>query len=288
MVATRRRRVGPVELLRLLGRALAAWWQDNLLRLGASIAYYTLFAIAPILLVAVAVAGAVFGDEAVRGEVARQIDGLIGPDGAAAVQALIEGARRPGAGRLAVVTGTMATVLAAGGVFLELQAALNTIWRVPPRPGSVVRQFFRDRAQSFGVVLSIGFLLLVSLAVSAALAAAASWLDGRLPAVPLLVRAANWCLSIAFTAVLFGLLFKVLPDVRLAYADVVIGGLITALLFTVGKHAIGLYLGHSGGASSYGAVGSVAVLLLWVYYSAQIFLLGAQFTRLYAERARPS
>lgn len=274
----------PLTVVRLIGRAIAAWWNDDLMRLGASIAYYTLFAIAPILLIAVAVAGAVFGDEAVRGEIAGQLDGLIGPDGAAAVQALIEGARRPESGLLALVTGSVATVLAAGGVFLELQAALNVIWGVTPAGTGALRQFVRTRAQSFGVVLSIGFLLLVSLAISGALAAAATWIDGRLPGAPLVLQGVNWLLSIAFTAVLFSLLFKVLPDVKLGYRDVATGGLITALLFTVGKHLIGLYLGHSGGASSYGAVGSVAVLLLWVYYSAQILLIGAQFTKLYADR----
>lgn len=273
-------------VVRLLARAVAAWWNDDLIRLGASVAYYTLFAIAPILLVVVAVAGAVFGDQAVRGEVATQIDGLIGAAGAAAVEALIEGARMPEGNVLAVVVGTLTTMLAAAGVFLELQFALNTIWRVAPRAGGVVRQFLWNRAQSFGVVLSIGFLLLVSLAVSTGLAALASWLGGRLPGVPVLLQIANWLVSIAGTAALFGLLFKVLPDVALGYHDVAVGGVITALLFTAGQHLIGLYLGRSGVASSYGAVGSVAVLLLWVYYSAQIILIGAQFTRLYTEHRR--
>ncbi len=273
-------------LLRLLGRAVAAWWNDNLIRLGASVAYYTLFAIAPILLVVVAVAGAVFGDEAVRGEIAAQIDGLIGTAGAAAVEALIEGARRPDGSAVAVVVGGLTTMLAAAGVFLELQFALNTIWRVSPPEAGVVRQFLWNRAQSFGVVLSIGFLLLVSLAVSAGLAGLAAWLGGRLPGVPVLLQIANWLVSIAGTAALFGLLFKVLPDVALGYHDVAVGGVITALLFTAGQHVIGLYLGRSSVASSYGAVGSVAALLLWVYYSAQIILIGAQFTRLYTEHRR--
>jgi membrane protein len=278
--------MSPSLLLRLLGRAVAAWWNDNLIRLGASVAYYTLFAVAPILLVVVAVAGAVFGDEAVRGEIAAQIDGLIGTAGASAVEALIEGARRPDGSAVAVVVGTLTTMLAAAGVFLELQFALNTIWRASPSEAGMVRQFLWNRAQSFGVVLSIGFLLLVSLAVSAGLAGLAAWLGGRLPGVPVLLQIANWLLSIASTAALFGLLFKVLPDVSLGYRDVAVGGVITALLFTAGQHVIGLYLGRSSVASSYGAVGSVAALLLWVYYSAQIILIGAQFTRLYTEHRR--
>jgi len=273
-------------VLRLLGRAIAGWWNDNLIRLGASVAYYTLFAIAPILLVAVGVAGAVFGAQAVRGEVATQIDGLIGTAGAAAVEALIEGARLPKGNLMAVIVGGLTTMLAAAGVFLELQFALNTIWGVTAPTGGMVRQFLWNRAQSFGVVLSIGFLLLVSLAMSAGLAALAGWLGGRLPGVPLLLQIASWLISIASAAALFGLLFKVLPDVALGYHDVAVGGIITALLFTAGQHVIGLYLGRSGVASSYGAVGSVAVLLLWVYYSAQIILIGALFTRLYTEQRR--
>jgi membrane protein len=264
---------------RLIGGAFAAWWRDNLLRLGASLAYYTLFAIAPILLVAVAIAGAVFGDEAVRGEVALQLAGLIGPEAAQGVQALLEGARWPTGNLVAVVVGTLTTLLAACGVFLELQAAFNTIWRVPPR-NEGLREFVWNRAQSFGIVLAIGFLLLVSLALSAALAAVAAWVQGRLPSAPLVISAVDWIVSLAGSTALFALLFKVLPDVDLPLEDALIGGLATALLFSVGKRVIGLYLGHSGAASSYGAAGSIAVLLIWVYYSSQTVLIGAEFTRL--------
>lgn len=279
------RPVSPLVVARLLGEACTAWWNDNLLRLGASIAYYTLFAIAPILIVAVAVAGAVFGDEAARGEVLGQIEGLIGRDGAAAVQALIDGARRPEGNVLAVTVGLATTMLAAAGVFLELQAALNVIWRAAPRQGGVVRQFLWNRAQAFGVVLAIGFLLLVSLALSAGLSAAARWFEGRVTFAPTLLEGLNWLISVASTAALFAMLFKVLPDVTLGTRDVAVGGLITALLFAVGRHLIGFYL-VSSGTSSYGAVGSVAVLLLWVYYSSQIVLLGAQFTKGYTEYRR--
>jgi membrane protein len=272
-------------LLMLVPRAVAAWWNDDILRLGASVAYYTLFAIAPILLIAIALAGAVFGDEAVRGEIVGQIDGLVGRDGGAAVQALVEGARRRDTGALAATMGALTSLLAACAVFLELQAALNAVWRVRPAPpASLVRSFVISRAQSFGVVLAIGFLLLVSLASSAALAGLGAWLSARVPGAETAVLILDWTLSLAVTAGLFTLLFKVLPDVELAWSDVAIGGVVTAMLFTLGKYGIGAYLGSSSTASSYGAIGSVLVLLLWVYYSAQILLIGAEFTRLYTER----
>lgn len=269
-------------ILRLLGGAVAAWWNDNLLRLGASLAYYTLFAVAPILIVAVAVAGAAFGEEAVRGEVAAELQGLLGPDAASAVEALLKGARRPEGSMLALGLGLLTTMLAAGGVFLELQAALNIVWRVPPRPGTRIREYLRDRAQAFGVVLAIGFLLLVSLALGAVLSAVIAWLGARVPVLAAGLGVLNVGLALGLTAVLFALLFKVLPDVSLGYRTVAAGGVMTAVLFTVGRTLIGLYIGQSGTASSYGAVGSVAVLLLWVYYSSQIVLIGAEFTRLYA------
>ena len=271
-----------MSVLRILGRALVAWWNDNALRLGASVAYYTLFAIAPILLVAIAIAGTLFGAEAVRGELAGQIDALLGPDGGMAVQALLQGASRREENLVAAIIGGVTLVLAACGAFLELQAAFNTIWRVEPVPGLRPADFFLDRARSFGLVVAVGFLLLVSLAVSAALAAFANWVDSWAPAMPVVLYALHALVSVGVTAVLFALLFRFLPDVELAWSDVMTGALVTAVLFTAGKHLIGLYIGQSAIASSYGAAGSVLVLLLWVYYSAQILLIGAEFTRLYA------
>jgi membrane protein len=272
------------SVLALLPRAVAAWWNDDILRLGASVAYYTLFAIAPILLIATAVAGAVFGDEAVRGEITGQIDGLVGRDGGAAVEALVEGARQPGSGALAATIGGITSLLAACAVFLELQAALNVVWRVKPvASAGLFKSFLRSRAQSFGLVVAIGFLLLVSLVLSAALAGLGAWLSARVPGAESALQLVDWTLSVAVVAGLFTLLFKVLPDVKLHWRDVAVGGLVTAVLFTIGKHAIGAYLGRSSTASSYGAIGSVMVLLLWVYYSAQILLIGAEYTRLYTE-----
>lgn len=274
------------ELRELAWAAIVSWWNDNVPRLGASLAYYTLFAIGPILLVAIAIAGLAFGEEAVRGEVVGQLRELLGQQGAAAVQAMLQGASQRHGGRVAAVIGSVTLVFAATGVFLELQAALNTIWRVQARPEINIRAFIVDRVRSFALVVAIGFLLLVSLAVSAALAAFGSWLARRAPWAPTLLTLLNTLLSLAVTTGLFALLYRFVPDVRLTWQDVAAGAFITALLFTGGKQVIGLYLGQSSTASSYGAAGSVIILLLWVYYSSQIVLLGAEFTRLYAERHR--
>ena len=242
------------------------------------VAFYTLFAIAPVLLVAIAVAGTLFGPEAVRGEIVGQIDGLVGTEGGKAVQALLQGAARREENVLAATVGGITFVLAACGAFLELQAALNAIWRVTPAPDGQVKELFLDRLRSFGLVVALGFLLLVSLAVNAALAALAAWLARWAPDIPVLLSALNIMVSLIVTAALFGLLFKFLPDVELACRDVATGAMVTAVLFALGKHIIGLYLGQSSTTSSYGAAGSVVVLLLWVYYSSQILLVGAEFT----------
>src|SRR5688572_2901112 len=271
-------------ILQIFGTALRAWWDDDAPRLGASLAYYTLFAIAPVLLVATAIAGMVFGAEAVRGEIVGQLDQLIGRDGAFAVQSLLEGASQRRAGIVATVVGSVAFVVAATGAFLELQAALNTIWRVKPNPGVHLKAFLIDRLRSFGLVVAVGFLLMVSLAVTAALAALSGWLSGRLPNIPWVLNGATVLVSLIVTTALFALLYRVLPDVQLRWRDVTTGALVTAVLFTIGQQFIGLYLGQSTVTSSYGAAGSIMVLLLWVYYSCQILLFGAEFTRAYAER----
>jgi membrane protein len=275
----------------LFWTAARAWWDDDAIRLGASLAYYTLFALAPILLVATAVAGLAFGAEAARGQIVGQLDQLVGRDGAHAVQSLLEGASQRRAGMLATVLGAITFVIAATGAFLELQAALNAIWRVKPNPGANVRGFVIDRLRSFGLVVAIGFLLTVSLAVTASLAAFNAWLAQRSPSMPLAWSSINVLASVVVTTALFALLYRFLPDVRLRWRDVTTGAFVTAVLFTVGQQLIGLYLGQSSVSSSYGAAGSVMILLLWVYYSCQILLFGAEFTRVYSERhgakARP-
>ena len=273
------------SIVRMLGTAISAWLADGAPRLGASLAYYTLFSLAPILLVVIAIAGFAFGEDAVRGQIVAELDHLVGPEGAKAVQTLLQGARRESGGTLATVLGTVTFLLAATGAFLELQHALNRVWRVQPKPGLSVRALLLDRLRSFGIVVAIGFLLLVSLAVSAALAALGNVL-GRAPGLPALWMAVNAVLGFAVVAMLFALLFKYLPDVELRWRDVWLGGVVTALLFTAGKQLIGLYLGKSATASSYGAAGSVVVLMLWVYYTSQVVLLGAEFTRVFTRRNR--
>lgn len=271
-------------ILPMFWTALKAWWDDDALRLGASLAYYTLFALAPILLVATAVAGLVFGAEAVRGEIVGQLDHLVGREGAHAVQGLLEGASQRRAGILATALGSITFVVAATGAFLELQAALNTIWRVKRDPRANLRGFVLDRLRSFSLVVAIGFLLMVSLAVTAALAALNAWLAHRSPSIALAWSAVNVFVSIGVSTALFTLLYRFLPDVTLRWRDVTIGAFVTAVLFTVGQQLIGLYLGQSSVTSSYGAAGSLMILLLWVFYSCQILLFGAEFTRVYADR----
>jgi membrane protein len=271
-------------IISVLGTALRAWWDDDAPRLGASLAYYTLFAIAPVLLVATAIAGMVFGAEAVRGEIVGQLDQLVGREGAQEVQSLLEGASQRRGGIVATIVGSVAFLVAATGAFLELQAALNTIWRVKPNPGVHLKAFVIDRLRSFGLVVAIGFLLMVSLAVTAALGALSGWFAGRFPNVPSALGGITVLVSLLVSTALFALLYRVLPDVHLRWRDVATGACVTAVLFTIGQQVIGLYLGQSSVASSYGAAGSIMILLLWVYYSCQILLLGAEFTRAYALR----
>jgi len=287
MTRTRRSRIVTASSLWwVLKHALIAWWNDNVPRLGASLAYYTLFALAPILVVAISVAGLVFGADAVRGEVVGQIQGLVGRQGAEAVQGMIQGAARPSASRVATVIGLVTAFLGATGAFIELQTALNAIWRVQPRPGVSVLAFLKQRLISFGLVVGVGFLLLVSLVVNAALSAFNRYLGRIFPTLTAFWEASNVLVSLGVVTLLFAMVYQVLPDVRLRWRDVWVGALVTAGFFSVGKQVIGLYLGTSTLASSYGAAGSVVVLLVWVYYSAQVVLLGAEFTRYYVERFR--
>ena len=274
----------PPIFLRTFKGAARAWWDDDCTRLGASLAYYTLFAIAPVLLMATAIAGMVFGPEAVRSEIVSQLDHLIGREGALAVEGLLEGASQPRGGFFATMLGGIAFLVASTGAFLELQVALNTIWRVKPRPGGHLYAFVVDRLRSFGLVVAIGFLLLVSLAITAALAALNAWLFNLSPANATLWSVIHAIVSLTVTTGLFALLFRFLPDVRLRWRDVSTGAVVTAILFTLGQQAIGWYLGQSTISSSYGAAGSMMIVLLWVYYSCQILLFGAEFTRVWAAR----
>jgi membrane protein len=282
-IMAQRRSLRFPAIVRLVWPALKGWSKDDVPRLGASLAYYTLFSLAPILVIVIAIGGFFFGAEAVRGEIVNQLTGLIGPDGAHAVQALLQGAANRRDGAIATTIGAVTFLAGSTGAFLELQHALNTIFQVKTEPGPWIKTLISSRLRSFGLVLSIGFLLLVSLAVSAALSAASGWARVRVVGWPVAWQLANIAVSLAVTTTLFALIYRFLPDVRMRWRHVWHGAFITAALFTAGKQLIGLYLGQSAVASSYGAAGSVIVLLLWVYYSAQIILFGAELTRVYTE-----
>ena len=274
----------------LLRQASNEWLADGAPRLGAAIAFYTVFSLAPVLVIAVSLAGIVFGDEAARGQIAHQIDELVGPEGGKAIQAMLAGAKFPSTGIVATVFGVAALLIGAIGVFGELQDSMNTIWGVKPRPQQTWWQLIRYRLLSFVMVLVIAFLLLVLLVASAVTSAALSWI--RDWEMVWLSSAIDFTLSILTITALFATIYKVLPDAQIAWRDVWLGAAVTALLFVAGKWLIGLYLGRSAVASAYGAAGSLAVLLLWLYYSAQIFLFGAELTQVYANRfgtgVRPS
>jgi membrane protein len=277
------------QFFKLFWAALKGWSKDDVPRLGASLAYYTLFAISPILVIAIAIAGSVFGPDAVSGQIVTEIDGLIGRQGAEAVQTILQSAHRNPTGTFAVIIGTITLFVAASGAFLELQHALNKIFRVKTDPKkSGLERLLLNRLRSFGLVVSVGFLLLVSLLVSAGLSALSVRIQHSAFGGPVLLQAINIVVSLAVMTLLFGLIYRFLPDVRLAWRDVWTGAFGTSLLFSIGKLLIGLYLGQSSVASSYGAAGSIVVLLVWVYYSAQVILLGAEFTRVYAEDRRGS
>lgn len=281
-------RLTPSQLWKVLRRAFEGWWSDNVPRMGAALAYYTLFSLAPVLIVAIAIAGLIFGQDAVRGQIVGQIEGLVGHTGALAVQDMLEGAAKRSSSVPATIVGVITFFLGATGSFLELQTDLDAIWRVKPKAGGhFIRELLRQRFISFGLVLGLAFLLLTSLVVSAGLAAAHSYVGNTFPGVTILWEALNVLISLGIITVLFAMIYKVLPDVKLAWSDVWVGGLVTAGLFTIGKLLIGLYLGTSAFASTYGAAASVIVILVWVYYSTQIILLGAEFTRAYVDEFSP-
>ena len=285
----RRRQLALIKMIAIFGvlkQATFDFFEDNAPRHGAAIAYYTLFALAPLLLLVIAVAGFVVGRDVVRSELIAQIAGLLGRDGADAVQAILERANKPRDGIAATLLGLSGLIFAGTGAFLELQAALNMIWRVrsETNAGFDIRRLLKRRLVSLGVVVLIGFFLLVSLSISAAMQIFTGWLQALMPGVPLLIMIINQTLSLVITTALFGLLFRVLPDVHLRWRDVSVGAFVTAILFAVGQFLIGLYLGKSALASPFGAAGTVAIILVWVYYSTQIVLFGAEFTRVYMER----
>jgi membrane protein len=268
----------------VLKETASDWMEDKATRLAAALAFYTLLSLAPLLVLAVSIAGLAFGEEAARGEVMVQLQGMLGAQGAAAVETVLAHASRPSSGIVGTIVGIGVLLFGASGVFGELQDSLNVVWEVKPRPGRGIRGFLRDRFFSFTLVLGVAFLLLVSLVLSAALAAIGGAFSSRLPGGELLWQVVNFIVSLGVVTVLFALIYKVIPDVSIHWRDVWVGAFVTAALFTLGKFAIGLYLGRSSVASPFGAAGSVVILVVWVYYSAQILFFGAELTQVYASR----
>lgn len=273
----------------MLGETVTRFVADDAPRLGAALAYYTIISLAPLLLVFVGVMAQVLGEEAARGEIVGQIDGTIGPEAAELVQQALDAAGRSGSGIFATVIGAVALFIGATTVFANLSGSLNAIWGVEPEPGSggllrQVRNFFVNRLFTFAALLGIGFLLVVSFFVSAAIEGAAAYFADQLPVPPGTLRLVNIGVSLGVVTVLFAYIYRTIPDVRLTWRDVIAGAFITALLFTLGKYLIGLYLGRSSVGSAYGAAGALIVLLVWIYYSALIFFLGAEFTQVYAKQ----
>ncbi len=269
--------------VRLLRATVMKWWRDNALRLSAALSYYTLFSLAPLVTIAVAIAGVVADEHAVQNEVLGQFQGLLGKPGAEAVANMLESARQPAQGAIATGLSVLTLIVVSMGMFSELQDAVNLIWRTPAKSGAAFWSAFKNRALSFVLVIGSGFLLLVSLIVSALLAAAGKFILRALPGPQFILTLVDSVVSLTVITLLFALMFKVLPDAHVAWRDVWAGAVATGILFTIGKWAIGLYLGGSLMASIYGAASSLMIILVWVYYSAMIFFLGAEFTVVYAK-----
>jgi len=280
------------NLWKLLKQAGTDWSDHNATRLAAALAYYTVLSVAPLLVLAISVVSLVFGEEAARGQVASELAGIVGPQAGEGIQTMIQHADSPTGGTISSIISVVVLLLGASGVFGELQSALNTIWGVKPKPGLGVMGFLRTRFISFSMVLGVAFLLLVSLLLTAALTAVGTFFSHTLPGGEAVWQILNFAISFAVITGLFGLIFKVVPDVKLTWQDVWMGAAFTALLFTIGKLGLGLYLGRESVASPYGAAGSLIVLVIWVYYASQILFMGAEFAQVYARshgsRVEPS
>jgi membrane protein len=267
----------------LIKDAVRAWKDDYAPSMGAALSYYTIFSLGPVLLIVISVAGLIFGPEAARGEIFAQLRGLMGADAAKVIEDVLTSVNKPTEGITATVLGFVLLFIGATTVFGELQDALDRIWRAPARDKTGgIWGLLRARLLSFGLILGIGFLLIVSLVLSAATAALGKWWSGAFGGWEVLVQIINTVFSYLVTTIAFAMIYKIMPRVKVRWHDVWLGAAVTALLFTIGKFLIGLYIGKSGIASGFGAAGSVIIILVWVYYSAQIFLLGAEFTWVYA------
>lgn len=268
----------------LLRQTFAEWQRDKVSRLAAALAYYTTFSLAPVLVIVIAIASFLFEQSAVQSRIIDQLQGLLGENGAALVQEMLTSAQTQEGGLWATLISLALLIIGASGLFIQLQDALNTVWNVVPRPDSGIWALVRNRLLSFGMVLAIGFLLMVSLLLSAALAGISGMVGDGLLGWDVGWQILNTLVSLGVITLLFALIYRILPDATIAWGDVWVGAVMTAVLFTIGKALIGFYLGNSSVASAYGAAGSFVVLLLWIYYSAQILLFGAEFTQVYANR----
>ena len=276
-----------------MARASESWWEilkavgdgyitHKVPRMSAALAYYTILSASPLLVVVLGIAGFFFGQDAVRGELVMQLRNLAGEEGARAIESMIAHAREPGANITAMAVGVVMLLVGASGVFSELQDSLNTIWEVPPQPGLGIAAFFKDRFLTFVMVFGTGFILLVTLVISAAINIATEWVG--LSGIGIGSHVASFCTSLIVISLLFAMIFKVLPEVDIAWRDVWLGAGATALLFMIGEFLLGLYLSKAGIGTAYGAAGSLVVLVVWVYYSGQILLLGAEFAHAYTKR----
>lgn len=272
------------ETGRLLKAAFEGWWNDRAMSLGASIAFFTVFSLAPMLLAAISVAGLAFGREAAQGAIVQELGGMIGTNEASALEAMIASASNVGSGIIGTTIGIITFLLLVTGAVVELQDDLNIIWKAKPPEGSGLLNFLRMRLVSFTLVLGIGFLLLVSLILDAGLSAVSTYIEPQFSGATVILHFLNSLVSFVIAVLLFAMIFKVLPNVSITWSDVWTGSLVTGLLFTIGKFLIGYYLGSSNVASSYGAAASIITILLWIYYSSLILLFGAEFTKVYAER----
>ena len=278
--------MSPKQVWRLIKEAFQAWSQDNASRLAAALAYYTIFSIAPLLILVIAIAGLFFDSAAVRDQLMEQVQSLVGGSGADFVQTVLDNANRPGenSGWLASAISIGLLLVGATGVLTQLQTSLNAVWNVETRSDLGLIGLVRKRLLSLGMILGIGFLLLVSLVISSVIVGFSNYFHGLMPGLDSLAQLLNFVVFFGITTLLFAMIFKFMPDVRITWGDVWFGAATTAILFSLGKFVIGLYLGNSGFGSTYGAAGSVIVLLLWVFYSTQILFFGAELTQVYARR----
>lgn len=282
--ARKRHALNPKAVFEMVKLTYTDWFNDKAPRMGAALAYYTIFSLAPLLVIAISIAGLVFGAQAVQGQIMGEIQGLIGPDSAKAVQTMIQSAHKPANSTIASLIGIIVLLIGASGVFTEMQDALNTVWDVDTNSKSGWWNFLKGRFLSFGMVLGIGFLLLVSLVLSAALTAMTNYLQSSFTIPAAFLHSVDFLFSVLFITALFAMIFKLLPDTRIPWSDVWVGAAITSVLFTIGKFLIGFYIAKSVTASAYGAAGSLVIIVAWIYYSAQLLYFGAEFTHVYSQQ----